>query len=105
MSVTKKVDYDQLVHKVSLLANLPYKKEMSADLETAFEKTIEVINTLNKADVSQVTATTRVSAENNRWREDKVLDEYMLTQKQALANASRVHDGYFVVDRLIDDGS
>lgn len=105
MSVTEKIDYNQLVRKVSALANLPYKEEMSADLETAFEKTIEVIDTLNKADVSQVEATARVSAENNRWREDKVLDEYVFTQEQALSNATRVHDGYFVVDRLIDDGS
>ena len=40
----------------------------------------------------------------NVFREDEVDVVHMLSQEEALANASRYYNGFFVVDQIIEQG-
>ena len=99
-------EYADLVKKVSRLANLSDNDDKTGELATAFKETIAIIDQLAEVEMDEtVAATTRIGEAKNRWREDEVIMERVFTQTEALANATRTHEGYFVVDRLIDDES
>ena len=91
-----------LVKKTSQLSNLTVSADEEKELQAAFAVTMEVMDQLQKADVTGVEPTARLGQDSNRWRADEVDFERMFTQEQALANAQRIHNGYFVVGRLID---
>jgi len=44
----------------------------------------------------------QVTGLENATREDEVQEERMFTQEEALRNAPRTHNGYFVVDQILD---
>ena len=71
-------------------------------LLSAFEETLAVIDNLREVDVQKVEPTHQVTGLENITREDVVDSKRMFTQEEALANASKTHDGYFVVPRIID---
>jgi len=99
MSSTKFTSND--VSHIASLAHIPVTDEEKKTLADGFTKTIGVVEGLNKLDVSNVDAR-HVTGLTNVTREDEVDESRMFSQSQALANASNSHDGYFVVDQLID---
>lgn len=44
----------------------------------------------------------QVTVEENRFREDEIQHERILTQKEALGQAKRTYNGFFVVDAVLD---
>ena len=92
----------QLVKHIAQLANIPISSQEEEELAKDFSETLEVVDKLQKVDTKGVEMTHQVTGLTNITREDEVNEKNMFTQKEALANASRTHDGFFVVERLID---
>ena len=89
------------VQHIADLANIPITDQESQKLAREFEETMQVVDQLKSADVSQVATTHQVTGFKNVFREDVVKEELSFTQEQALANAKHSHNGYFVVPYLL----
>jgi aspartyl-tRNA(Asn)/glutamyl-tRNA(Gln) amidotransferase subunit C len=90
------------VFKVALLANIPIDEKQARLLADGFTKTMKVVEELNSVPTDGIEPTHHTAGLENVMREDVVDESRMFTQKQALANAPRQHDGFFVVDLVID---
>lgn len=90
------------VQKVAVLANIPVSDQQAASLAEGFTKTMTVVEQLNSLDTSTVEAAHHVTGLENIMREDEVDEARMFTQAQALQNAPRQHNGFFVVDQVIE---
>ena len=99
---TKKFSSDD-VHKIAKLANIPITTREESPLAEGFNTTMKVVDTLFSVDVKGVIPTSQVTGLENVFREDEIDGQRQLTQDQALANAPRKHNGYFVVDQILED--
>ena len=93
------------VKKIAKLANLTLQNNEEQVFAVQFTKTIEVVNDLNKIDTSNTNATYQINGLSNVTRADVVDSSRVLPQSIALREAKKTHQGYFVVDRLIDSDS
>ena len=91
-------DVDHIAH----LANIPVSEEEKKELAKGFTKVLHVLEQLKKIDVTGVEPTHQVTGLESVFREDEVDVTRMFTQKQALANAKRTHNGFFVADQVLD---
>ena len=87
---------------VAKLANLPLSKKEEKTLERQLSETLTYIGQLSEIDTSKTKPTAHVTGLENISRED--IPEKSLTQKQATSNAKKLHDGFFVVDAILDNG-
>ncbi|MBP9819337.1 Asp-tRNA(Asn)/Glu-tRNA(Gln) amidotransferase subunit GatC [Candidatus Woesebacteria bacterium] len=92
----------KFVSGIAVLANIPVTNEEAATYGNAFTETMEVVDQLKTVDVSDTEPTNQVTGLENVWREDELWPNHMFTQEQALANAAQTHQGYIVVNRVID---
>ena len=99
--MTQKID-QKLVKHIAQLAQIPITDQEEKELATAFSETLQVINDLKEVEVEGIEPTHQVTGLENVTRPDQVNSELMFTQKEALANAKKTHQGYFVVERVID---
>ena len=90
------------VKKIGKLANLKLQDDEVTLFAGQFTKTLEVVNELNEIDTSNVDATYQVNGLSNVTRADEVDLSRVLPQKTALREAKKTHNGFFVVERLID---
>ncbi|MCX8008419.1 MAG: Asp-tRNA(Asn)/Glu-tRNA(Gln) amidotransferase subunit GatC [Patescibacteria group bacterium] len=90
------------VHRIAKLANIPVDEQQARSLADGFTKTMAVIDRLNEIDVSNVEPIHQVTGLENITRDDELDEVRMFTQEQALANAVNHHEGFFVVDQIID---
>ena len=90
------------VQHIAQLANIPITDEEEKKLAQSFEETLETINDLQTVDVKNVEPTHQVTGLTNVLREDEIDDERMFTQEEALSNAKRTWNGYFVVEQILD---
>ncbi len=91
------------VQKIAKLANIPVTDALADDLAAGFTKTMVVVDELTKVNVEGVEATNQVTGLENVLREDEIDTKRIFTQEQALANAKRTYNGYFVVDQILED--
>ncbi len=89
------------VAHISQLADIPTSPDEQQKLADGFTTTIGVVEKLNELDVKN-TKVVHMTGLSNVWREDVVDEKHMFTQQEATANAKHVHEGYFVVDQIID---
>jgi len=90
------------VKHIAKLANIPVKDEEEKKLADGFTTTLKVVDELFKVNVKGVEPTHQVTGLENVLREDEVNPERTFTQEQALANAPRTNNGFFVVDQVIE---
>ena len=88
------------ITSVAKLANLSLDKKDEVKFQQAFDATIAVVGNLTELETKNVTPTHQVTGLESQWRQDLVKPS--LTQDQALANAKHKHNGFFMVDRIID---
>jgi len=94
------VSSDQVEH-IAGLATIPVTPEQAQDLAHAFEETLVVVDQLKQVDVSQVLPTSQVTGFINVWRPDTATLDYTLTQTEALQNAAKTYQGYFMVPGVL----
>lgn len=90
------------VEHIAALARIPVSGQEKQSLARGFNITMKVVDELFAVDVSGVEPTHQVTGMEDVMRDDTLQPERTFTQKQALANAPRSHDGCFVVDRVLN---
>lgn len=89
------------VKHIAKLANIPLTHEQEEKLEKELEATLEHVERLSEIDTTKVDGTNEVTEAVNVMREDLVKPS--LTQEEALQNAKKVHNGFFVVPIIIEE--
>jgi len=97
-----KIDKKTVKH-ITKLANIPVSDKEQEELAEGFNKTLKVVDKLFTVDVSGIEPTHQVTGLENVLREDEVKKENIFSQEEALQNAKRKHNGYFVVDQILED--
>lgn len=90
------------IKKVAKLANLPLNPKQEKSLAKQFADTVKFVDQLKEVDVKGVRPTSQVTGVTNAFREDKIDTARMFSQEQALSNASRKQNGFFVVPKILD---
>jgi aspartyl-tRNA(Asn)/glutamyl-tRNA(Gln) amidotransferase subunit C len=89
------------VPHIAKLANLPLSDEEITKFDKQLEETLAYVENLKEINTDKVIATSQVTGLENVTRED--IAHPSLTQKQALSNAKKVHNGSFIVDAILDN--
>ncbi len=92
-----------MIKKLASLANLKVKKKEEEDEEKQFEETLKIVEKFDSRDTSGADETYIVTGTKNVLREDKIDPLNMLTQDQALSGSKNTHNGYFVVDGVLNN--
>ncbi len=91
------------VKEIAKLANLTLADNETEKFATQFTDTIAVVNELDEVDTSSVNPTYQVNKLQNITREDVVDTARILPQDIAICEAKNTHNGFIVVDRIIDN--
>ena len=79
------------------LSQMTVSAKETVSLQKGFKQTLKTIALLDELDTSKVDSTFQITGMHNVFREDKINKPKILSQKQALSNAKKTHQGYFVV--------
>lgn len=88
------------VQKVASLANLKLTEKQIQMFAQQLSSVIGYVSKIQKLDTSNVPETSQVTGSENVFREDEIDAGRMLTQEEALSNAKRAYNGFFVVKAL-----
>lgn len=91
------------IKHVAALARLPLKKSEISKFKDQLSKIFDYVDQIGEMKTENIQETSQVTGITNRTRPDKIRRETMLTQKEALKNAKRKHQGYFVVKAIFED--
>ena len=96
---------NKLIDKLAKLANLPLSSTQKKKLPNELKSILEYAAKIQDTNTKNVTETAQVTGLTNITRQDKLDKTQNLSQKQALSNAKKVFNNYFVVPVLIDHES
>lgn len=86
--------------KIAKLANLPLTDEEVKDFDTKLSQTLDYITQLNEIDTTDIDPTYQTGGQKNILRED--VAGLSLSQDEALKNAPKTYNGFFVVKAIWD---
>lgn len=89
------------VQRIAGLAKIPVGKVEEKELTSGFNTTIRAVDELFTVEIKGVEPTHQVTGLENVFREDEPDPMRTFTQEQALSNAPKTYNGYFVVDQVI----
>lgn len=92
-----------MIKKLAKLSKLKVSKSEEKYFKKQFIETLKIIDQLDKLDTSKVGITYSVTGTKNVTREDKINPLNILSQDEALSNAKKTHNGYFVVDGILQN--
>ncbi|MBI2611162.1 Asp-tRNA(Asn)/Glu-tRNA(Gln) amidotransferase subunit GatC [Candidatus Gottesmanbacteria bacterium] len=95
-----KLTLDTVKH-VADLAKLQLNKEDINKFQEQLSDILDFVAKLGEVDTKNIPPTSQVTGVENVFREDKVRKS--LSQDEALANAKRKHNGYFVVRAIFEE--
>lgn len=87
------------IDRVAKLANMTPSEDLKKKLETQLEATLEHIESLEEVNTSHISGTNEVTNLANVTEEDEVRPS--LTQEEALMNARKTYNGFFIVDSVL----
>lgn len=90
------------IKKLASLAKLKIDKKQENYFARQFEETLKIVNQFKDLDTSKISEVHPVTENKNILREDKVDPSRILTQDEALSNTKVKHNGFFVVDAILD---
>ena len=91
------------IDKIARLANIPVTVDQAKELTEQVGVTVEYVSHLASLSTDGVVETSQVTGLENVLREDEIDTTRMFTQEEALANAKRTYNGFFVVDAVLDE--
>ena len=97
MKLTKKE-----VEHIAYLARLGLTEEEKGKFAEQLSSILDYVEQLKEVDTKGVEPTHQVSGLTNVFREDIVDTDRMVSQEQALVNAPESHNGFFVVEQILD---
>ena len=86
---------------IAKLANIPVSHEEEKKLEQELESTLIQVGRLEEIATENIIPTFQVTGLQNVWREDEIVPS--LTQEEALKNAKKTHNGFFVVPAILEN--
>ena len=86
------------IDHLAQLAKLNIKENEKEKLANQLKATVDYIEILQQLDTSKVTETSQVTGLYNIADQDKAKSTF--SQKDALSNAPKKKDGYFVVEKI-----
>lgn len=89
------------IKHIAKLANIPILPEEERKLEEELESTLKHIERLAELATKDVLPTFQVTGLENVWREDQITPSF--TQEEALKNAHKTHNGFFIVPGLLEN--
>ena len=89
------------VKRVAKLARIDIPSEKYSQFASELEPILEHFESLSKVDTDKIIPTYQTTGLNTVLREDIVDTERTFTQKQALSNAPKSSNGYFVTSATI----
>ncbi len=92
---------DDVIVKVAKLARINIPSEKVSQFAQQLEPILEHFESLSKVNTDNVIPTYQTTGLKTVLRQDVVDTERMFTQKQALANAPKSSNGYFVTAATI----
>ncbi len=102
VSTKSSITVTDIAH-IAKLANVPVTNEQAEDLTKQVGVTVEYVSQLSNVDTEGVIETSQVTGLENVLREDEIDTTRMFSQEEALANAKRTYNGFFVVDAVLDE--
>lgn len=90
------------VKRVAKLANLPITQDEVNKFAPQLTNILSFVSRLQEIDTKNVTPTSQVNGLTNVFREDVIDVSRTLTQEQALSNARKKHNGFFVVPSIFE---
>jgi aspartyl-tRNA(Asn)/glutamyl-tRNA(Gln) amidotransferase subunit C len=90
------------VSHIAKLANIPLTSDEKTKFIAQFADTLKTINVINELDTSHILPTSQVTGLLNVFRQDEVDSSRVLSQDQALSQASQTYKGFFAVPLVID---
>ena len=90
------------VSRVAKLAKIPLKKGEEEKFSGQLSKVMEYVGQIQEIDTKSIQSRGQVTLEENRFRDDKVTPDRMLSQKEALGQAKNTHAGFFIVPAIFD---
>lgn len=91
------------IERIAKLANLPITKEQANELTEQVGITVEYVSLLKELPTDDVEETSQVTGLENVVRDDIIDTSRMFTQEEVLSNAPRKHNGFFVVDQVLEE--
>lgn len=91
------------IDHIAKLANIPLTPEQSAELTEQVGVTVTYVSQLQSVSTEDVVETSQITGLENVLREDEIDTSRGFTQEDALSMAKRTHNGYFVVDRVLEE--
>ncbi len=91
-----------LIKHIAGLANIPIEDHEAEELSDAFRSTLKVVDELKQLSVESVEPSHQVTGLSNVMRGDEVDEKRMFSQEEALRNAPKTHNGFFVVPRILE---
>ncbi|MCL4389840.1 MAG: Asp-tRNA(Asn)/Glu-tRNA(Gln) amidotransferase subunit GatC [Patescibacteria group bacterium] len=88
------------IKHVAKLANLPLTADEEKRFSAQLTAILNLVSQLQKVPTKNVVPTSQVTGQENVFRDDKIETERILTQDEALSNAKKTYNGYFVVPRI-----
>lgn len=85
------------IQHVAKLANLLIDQKQQKVFAPQLTAILEFVSKLQEVPTKNIEPTAQVTGLVNVYREDVVDESRVLTQTQALSNAKKTHNGYFVV--------
>lgn len=89
------------IKHIAKLANLPITPQEEKNLEKELNETLTYIDILTQVDTKNVEPTAHVTGLENITRDDT--SSPSLSQHQALANTKKQHNGFFIVDAILEN--
>ena len=90
------------IANLAKLAKLKVDKKEESYFEKQFDETFKIIDQFKDLDTSKADPTYIVTGTKNVMRDDEIDSSRVLSQEEALQNAKKTHNGYFVVDAILN---
>lgn len=98
MSKTTTITPSQVKH-LATLASIDLTDKEIKKYQSDLDEVADFMNQIKNLDLEQIPETSRTTNEENVLRDDKITPS--LTQKAALSNAKKTHDGFFLVPHIL----
>ena len=93
----------ETIEHIAALAKLTLTPAQANKIGPQLSTVLEFMSKIQALKTDGIPETAQVTGLENVFREDIVREERMFSQKQALQNARRTHDGFFVVGAVLKE--
>ncbi len=90
------------ISHIAKLANLIVTPAEEKKFSEQLSRVLGYVEKISELDTKGVVSKGQVTVEENRFREDEIQLDRVLSQAEALGQAKKTHNGFFIVDAVLD---